>query len=101
MRTISKLIEQLVLDNNHLENEVRTIKLQDIPLIKQFLNQRSVVTEKQQPSNFTAASTISQFAVPNKNKTKNEFNESNIGVSYYQRYPGLHESNINIRVSLT
>ena len=100
LRIISKLIEQLVQENNELENEVRSIKFQDIPLIKKFMMQRSIISEKPNLTSApTGASTISHFQSLNKSKADNELNESGIGVSYFQRYARVNDSNLNIRVN--
>ena len=100
MEIINRLIEQLVQENNELENEVRFIKFQDIPLIKQFMMQSSNISESQNLASVpTGASTISNFQSLNKTKDDNEINESGIDDSYFQRYQRVNESNLNIRVN--
>ena len=93
-----KLLEQLVKENSEIQNEVRMMKFQDLPVIKQMINMRSVNTESKPEINQMAntVTTISQFTNIKDSSAENA--DANIGSTYYMRHPIMHEMHLNVKV---
>ena len=93
-----KLLEQVVKENNELQNEVRSIKFQDIPIIKQMVNMRSAISDKREP--VPTGNTLASFSqITNLKESFGPENvDSNIGATYYQRHPIMNDAHLNIKV---